>query len=277
MSTTKATWTERFWAKVEKFVGPNACWVWTGARYSNGYGLGRGLDGRNHTAQRLSWELHNGPIPDGMLVCHRCDNRPCVRPDHLFLGDYLINSHDMMAKGRHWMQQHPDQPNPGRRPSRSLEDRFLAKVHQTDTCWLWTGSCDGKGYGMLGLGDAENHILRAHRVSWMLYRGEIPDGLQVFQTCGNRACVCPEHLSLGTTADHAQRIIQSGHHISQQHPERMARGEQTNHTKLTAADVIAIRESYAEGASVAALVLLYGVTDSTIQRAVNRQNWQHLP
>lgn len=92
----------RFWAKVEKSPDPDGCWVWRGTRTADGYGRFR----LNHTpgevrAHRLSWEIHFGPIPDGMYVCHRCDNRACIRPDHFFLGTAVDNWLDCLSKGRH--------------------------------------------------------------------------------------------------------------------------------------------------------------------------------
>lgn len=87
---------ERFWRRVKKTDG---CWEWTGGLLSSGYGacfVGAYSTG----AHRVSWELANGPIPDGLWVLHHCDNRPCVRPDHLFLGTVLDNNRDAIAKGR---------------------------------------------------------------------------------------------------------------------------------------------------------------------------------
>lgn len=87
---------ERFWPRVDK---SGDCWEWQGGRVPQGYGA-FWLDGRNRPAHRVAWELTNGPIPSGLFVLHRCDNMPCVRPDHLFLGTQADNMADKTRKGR---------------------------------------------------------------------------------------------------------------------------------------------------------------------------------
>jgi hypothetical protein len=89
---------DRFWNRVAK-VESDGCWEWQGSKFWTGYGQVTHR-GRNQSAHRVSWQLTYGPIPSGGEICHRCDNPPCVRPDHLFLGDRAVNAADMAAKGR---------------------------------------------------------------------------------------------------------------------------------------------------------------------------------
>ncbi len=107
---------ERWAAK----VGPqdsNGCWPWTGAaRGENGRGA-MGHSGKTHWAYRVGWELLVGPIPDGMCLCHKCDNPACVAPHHLFIGSHRDNMRDMALKGR-------TNPNPN-----YGADHHLSKLH----------------------------------------------------------------------------------------------------------------------------------------------------
>jgi hypothetical protein len=89
-----ATFEHRFWSRVDRSAG---CWEWQGARNGAGYGV-VSRDGRDHGAHRVAWELTHGPIPDGLFALHHCDNPPCVRPEHLYLGTAGDNLRDTHAR-----------------------------------------------------------------------------------------------------------------------------------------------------------------------------------
>lgn len=86
---------ERFWEKVKKGKG---CWEWQGEPTRGGYGVLR-IAGRNVPAHRVGYALQVGPV-GALCVCHRCDNKLCVRGAHLFLGTHADNVHDCITKGR---------------------------------------------------------------------------------------------------------------------------------------------------------------------------------
>lgn len=102
---------ERFWAKVKK---TKSCWNWIGS-----VSRGRGqinIGGKIRFASRVSWTIHEGRIPRGKKVLHRCDNPLCVRPSHLFLGSHYENMMDMQRKGRKAILSFEDRSAVQRRP-----------------------------------------------------------------------------------------------------------------------------------------------------------------
>lgn len=88
---------ERFEQQYEKDE-ETGCWVWTGTRHDRGYGQ-IGVDSKTVGAHRYSYELHNGDIPEGAFICHKCHNPPCVNPDHLYAGDAKSNAQDAIDNG----------------------------------------------------------------------------------------------------------------------------------------------------------------------------------
>jgi hypothetical protein len=95
----KINLSERFWKKVDK-GREGECWMWKAATFKeSGYGQ-IDVEGKKRRANRVAWELTNGPIPEGMLVRHTCDNPGCVNPRHLLLGTPADNVKDMVSRGR---------------------------------------------------------------------------------------------------------------------------------------------------------------------------------
>lgn len=117
--------TDRFWTYVDK---SGDCWNWTGGTFGGRYGQFR-AGRRKVKAHRFAWETANGPIPEGQILCHRCDNMRCVRPDHLFLGTHADNAADRDAKGRGrtYRGPRPDQRGSAN-PSAKLTDQNVSAI-----------------------------------------------------------------------------------------------------------------------------------------------------
>lgn len=96
----------RFWGKVDSSSGPDACWPWKSVKaerkriYASFLASKVGGEAKFMDAHKFAWELVNGPVPEGLNVCHRCDNPICCNPKHHFLGTNADNMQDMVCKGR---------------------------------------------------------------------------------------------------------------------------------------------------------------------------------
>jgi hypothetical protein len=98
--STTCTKEMRFWGKVDKSLGPNACWIWMGAITSHGYGCVQFTRGKVVGAHKVAYQLTKGEVPAGMEIMHSCDSPPCVNPAHLSIGTRQDNVNDKVAKGR---------------------------------------------------------------------------------------------------------------------------------------------------------------------------------
>lgn len=110
---------ERFWSKVDR---SGECWNWRAGLNRGGYGAFRvgGKGSNTAAASRIAWELTNGAVPPGLFVLHRCDNRKCCNPAHLFLGTLGDNNRDCKAKGRN--------PKHDRHPQAKLTSAIVAEI-----------------------------------------------------------------------------------------------------------------------------------------------------
>lgn len=149
--------------------------------------------------------------------------------------------------------------------------RFYSYVRQEGTCWIWTGSFytqDGQPtYGQIWL---DGRRVSAHRASYLLHKGPIPDGKDVLHSCDVKACVNPLHLRPGT---HAENLAEA----AERHGNWARYGENHGRAKLTQVQVDAIREARARGAKQSALAAQYGVSQVAISKIVRGLAWTKRP
>lgn len=155
-----------------------------------------------------------------------------------------------------------------------IEDRFWPKVDKRgpDDCWLWNSTKNEHGYGLIGAGGKYGGMILAHRFSWELHRGDIPEGHCALHKCDTPACVNPGHLFLGTRADNNADMEAKGRAVKVGSP-----GEKNAASKLTADDVLAIRRDYVPGkVTQTTLADRYGVHVSLISLVITRKAWAHI-
>jgi hypothetical protein len=154
-------------------------------------------------------------------------------------------------------------------PRTPLADRFFAQLGNKTPlgCILWAGATNDAGYGVLGKGGRGGGMILAHRLSWELANGPVPDGLFVLHRCDNPPCVNAGHLFVGTDQDNHDDCVSKG---------RQSRGEQKPNSKLTSESVHQIRCRRASGESMNAIARSLEVDAETVRDVVRGVTWKHV-
>lgn len=144
------------------------------------------------------------------------------------------------------------------------EGRFWQKVRKTRECWLWTARPGGHGYGRISLGGTHGGMMLAHRFSYELHYGPIPDGLCVLHSCDVRLCVNPDHLFLGTRDDNMADMVKK---------RRQRQGHRVPGAKLNSDQIAAIRQDQRKQRDIAAD---YGISQSNVSFIKRGATWAHV-
>ena len=151
----------------------------------------------------------------------------------------------------------------GRIVEKTIKERFREKVGLD---WQWRASKNASGYGIIGVGDK---VELAHRLSYKIHNGQIPDNMQVLHTCDDRGCVNPEHLYLGTNHDNIMDRVKRNR-------KGDVSGEKNGLSKLNKKQILEIRERYKNGENQHSIGKQYGVCKATIYYIVNELTWKHI-
>jgi hypothetical protein len=169
----------------------------------------------------------------------------------------------------------------------TAEARFWSKVERRRGCWIWKARVDRGGYGIFSV--SRHRLVRCHRWVWVLLRGRLPAAGCLLHRCGDRRCVNPGHLYLGTAHQSheprrpRQRLAapdprrpRGDRHWTHRKPGKVRRGERSNLSKLRAAQVLRIRALHARGITVEELADRFHVVRETIRNIVRFRTWRQL-
>tara|TARA_R110000868_G_scaffold106024_1_gene290980 strand:+ start:1426 stop:1896 length:471 start_codon:yes stop_codon:yes gene_type:complete len=146
-----------------------------------------------------------------------------------------------------------------------IQKRFFAKVQKTSGCWFWTASSDRRGYGSFSIAA---RTVKAHRVSYLIHCGQIPDGMFVCHTCDMPKCVNPSHLFLGLHQDNMDDMVRKG-----RSPKTRLYGNRNARAKLSADDVQTIRKMAANGTTQKVIAAHYKISQPHVSYICRMKTW----
>lgn len=229
------------------------CWLWSGPISNTGEGR-VSIMGQRHLAHRAAWSAFVGDLPPHPLgVGRKCRVAACVNPDHL----YAASISDSAAR---------------KRASGGVAgeiDRLLRRVYVggADECWPWRFTVNNYRFPY-GSYRFSGQTQKAHRVSWQLHYGPIPNGMSVCHKCDNPPCINPAHLFLGTHAENMADMASKGR-------AGAPRGEASKCAKLTADQVLSAKRDLATD-TVSEVARRFGVAHSTMRRIKTGEGWKCL-
>lgn len=226
---------ERLFFSIEKKEG---CWVWVGPITKKGLPQLK-FNGLSIYPRAEIYKIIKKENPPEVTITI-CDNKICVNPDHV-----------------------TDRKN-------SLKSRFdkSYKINEENGCWEWTGTMHSKnGYGSIGVGSSNS--VKAHKISYILHKGEIPKGRCVCHICDIPKCVNPDHLFIGTIKDNSDDKFRKGRFVS-------CKGEKNGGCKITESTAKKIKEMLNEGKTQMEISKFFNVNYKTVFHIKHGHTWKHV-
>lgn len=231
----------------------NGCWLWTGTVNTRQGHPQFKMKGKTHLPRRLMFERYNKPVPRLNHLGLHCDNKICVNPDHIFIKQEATAI--KLAAER----------------LKNTKPPITVHFHTNHTieengCWLWRGPVGRGGYGASFSINGKEYT--AHRASYTLFNGTIPDGMHVCHICDTPRCVNPDHLFLGTHADNMGDMAKKSRCPGLQ-------GEASPRAKLSEEDVKQIR-ILAKTTTQIVIASKFGVDRTCIGLILSGKTWSHI-
>lgn len=150
-----------------------------------------------------------------------------------------------------------------------IKPRFESKFKKTNGCWIWKGSFSAKGYGFFHIGPKQKRRnYHAHRISYLIYIGEIPTNFCIMHSCDNPPCVNPSHLKAGTFFENSNDMVSKNRHRY---------GSRHKNSKITEKEVVLIRKDYTgKFGNIMYLSRKFGIDKAQIRRIIDKKSWKHI-